>query len=215
VRVGNKAVVATGLAAWGLALLWISAVSASTSYLEIVGQMILGGGGLGLITAPATEAILGAVPPEKAGVGSAVNDATRLFGAALGVAVIGSVAASLYSTRLGATIPPNLPLQAATAAKGSIGGALVAAGALQHAGLTTAAHGLSSAAIGAFLHALAGSLRLAGTIALAGAVMALALLPARPTQPAPVPEAAPDVQPELDLDLVPDIEPEAAFIVGS
>src|SRR5215475_6410695 len=55
VRVGNKAVVATGLAAWGLALLWISAVSASTSYLEIVGQMILGGGGLGLITAPATE----------------------------------------------------------------------------------------------------------------------------------------------------------------
>jgi EmrB/QacA subfamily drug resistance transporter len=215
VRVGNKAVVATGLAAWGLALLWISAVSASTSYLEIVGQMILGGGGLGLITAPATEAILGAVPPEKAGVGSAVNDATRLFGAALGVAVIGSVAASLYSTRLGATIPPNLPLQAATAAKGSIGGALVAAGALQHAGLTTAAHGLSSAAIGAFLHALAGSLRLAGTIALAGSVMALALLPARPTQPAPVQEAAPHVQPELDLDLAQDIEPEGVFIVGS
>ncbi|MBV9665086.1 MAG: DHA2 family efflux MFS transporter permease subunit, partial [Actinobacteria bacterium] len=92
VRIGNKAVVATGLASFGVALLWISTASASTHYIEIVGQMILGGGGLGLVTAPATEAILGAVPTEKAGVGSAVNDATRLFGAALGVAVIGSIA---------------------------------------------------------------------------------------------------------------------------
>jgi EmrB/QacA subfamily drug resistance transporter len=190
VRVGNKAVVATGLAAWGIALWWISAVSGSTSYLEIVGQMILGGAGLGLITAPATEAILGAVPAEKAGIGSAVNDATRLFGAALGVAVIGSVAASLYSNRLGATLPAELPAQAAAAAKGSVGGALVAAGALQHAGLTTAADGLSAAAVGAFLHSMAGSLRLAGAVALGGAVMAAALLPARPTVPSASPSAA-------------------------
>ena len=183
VRVGNKAIVAIGLALWGVALLWISAVSASTSYLEIVGQMILGGGGLGLITAPATEAILGAVPTEKAGVGSAVNDATRLFGAALGVAVIGSVAASLYSNRLGTTIPSGLPLQAATAAKGSIGGALVAAQGLQHAGLGDSANALSAAAVEAFLHSLAGSLRLAGAIALGGSAIAAILLPSRPQAP--------------------------------
>jgi EmrB/QacA subfamily drug resistance transporter len=180
VRVGNKAVVASGLALWGIALLWISTVSVSTSYLEIVGQMILGGGGLGLITAPATEAILGAVPTEKAGVGSAVNDATRLFGAALGVAVIGSVAASLYANRLGTTLPPDLPQQAATAAKGSVGGALIAAQSLHAAGLTSTAHALSAAAIGAFLHSLAGSLRLAAAIALGGSAMAAAFLPSRP-----------------------------------
>src|SRR5262249_50730773 len=81
----------------------------NTSYVTIAAQMILGGGGLGLITAPATEAIMGAVPTAKAGVGSAVNDATRLFGAALGVAVTGSVAASLYSSRLDQTIPHHLP----------------------------------------------------------------------------------------------------------
>jgi EmrB/QacA subfamily drug resistance transporter len=183
VAVGNKAVVATGLALWGVALLWISSVSASTSYLEIVGQMLLGGGGLGLISAPATEAILGAVPKEKAGVGSAVNDATRLFGAALGVAVIGSVAASLYASRLGATLPAHLPLEAAGAAKGSIGGALVAAAALQRAGLPGVAHDLGAAAAGAFLHSLAGGVRLAGAIALAGSAMAGALLPARPGMP--------------------------------
>src|SRR5205814_516165 len=156
VRIGNKAVVASGLALWGIALLWISTVSESTPYIAIVGQMLLGGGGLGLITAPATEAIMGAVPTEKAGVGSAVNDATRLFGAALGVAVIGSIAASLYSTRLASTIPSGLPEQAAAAAKGSVGGALVAAKALGAAGLVGQAHQLVTAAVGAFLHSLEG-----------------------------------------------------------
>src|SRR5439155_1173254 len=54
VKIGNKAVVATGLAMFGLALWWISTVSASSPYIVLVGQMIMGGGGLGLITAPAT-----------------------------------------------------------------------------------------------------------------------------------------------------------------
>jgi len=186
VRVGNNVVVGVGLAMWGVAVLWISTLSVSTSYLEIVGQMLVGGGGLGLITAPATEAIMGAVPTEKAGVGSAVNDATRLFGAALGVAVIGSIAASLYSSKLGATIPQDLPQQAAAAAKGSVGGALVAAKSLGDAGLVAQAQGLVTAGVNAFLHSLEGALRVAGAVALAGAVMAITLLPARPRAEDPV-----------------------------
>ena len=181
VRVGNKAVVASGLAMFGTALLWISTASASTPYLVIAGQMLLGGGGMGLITAPATEAIMGAVPTEKAGVGSAVNDATRLFGAALGVAVIGSIAASLYGSRLSGGIPQNIPAGAALAAKGSVGGALVAAQSLGRAGLAGPAHDLGIAAVGAFLHSLAGGCRVAGSVALGGALMALGLLPARPS----------------------------------
>jgi EmrB/QacA subfamily drug resistance transporter len=175
VKIGNKAVVATGLALWGGAVLWISTVSTATPYYVIVGQMIMGGSGLGLVTAPATEAILGAVPKEKAGVGSAVNDATRLFGAALGVAVIGSIAASLYHSHLTATIPSGLPAQAAAAARGSVGGALVAATSAGAAG-----HALANAAVGAFLHSVSGSLKVAGAVALAGAIMAALLLPARP-----------------------------------
>ncbi len=180
VRIGNKAVVATGLAMFGCALFWISTASASTSYLEIAGQMLVGGGGLGLITAPATEAIMGAVPTEKAGVGSAVNDATRLFGAALGVAAIGSIAASLYAHRLGSTISHGLPLQATRAARGSLGGALVAAQNLRQAGLAAPAHALSNAAADAFLHSFSGSLQFAGVVAFAGALMAAILLPSRP-----------------------------------
>jgi predicted MFS family arabinose efflux permease len=192
VKVGNKAVVALGLAMFGIGLLWISFLSRSSSYLEIAGQMLTAGGGLGLIGAPATEAIMGVVPADKAGVGSAVNDATRLFGAALGVAVIGSVAASLYGNRLNGTIPHGLPSPAAAAAHNSVGGALVASQQLAHAGLQAPAHRLTEAALGAFLHSLAGGCRVAGAISLAGAAMALALLPSRPN-------AVVDAEPEPAL----------------
>jgi hypothetical protein len=190
VRVGNKAVVASGLAMFGVTLLWIARDTSSTSYLVLAGQMVLGGTGLGLVTAPATEAIMGVVPAAKAGVGSAVNDATRLFGAALGVAVIGSIAASLYTNRLGQTIPRGIPLHAALAAKGSVGGALVAAQSLAHAGAAIPAHHLTTAAIGAFLHSFNGACLVAGAVAVGGAVMAAALLPSRPTVVSPLPGEA-------------------------
>ncbi|MDQ5832420.1 MAG: DHA2 family efflux MFS transporter permease subunit, partial [Actinomycetota bacterium] len=97
VRVGNKAVVATGLGLAAVMFAWTSQVDGATSYLEIVGQMVLLGTGMGLTTAPATESIMGAVPAANAGVGSGVNDTTRELGGTLGVAVIGSVFASLYA----------------------------------------------------------------------------------------------------------------------
>jgi hypothetical protein len=150
------------------------------SYLVLAATMILGGSGLGLITAPATEAIMGVVPKEKAGVGSAVNDATRLFGATLGVAVIGSIAASLYASSLEATLPLGLPSSAVAAARGSVGGALVAAQGLQQAGLPIPGQALASSAIDAFLHSFAWSLRVAGLVAFGGAVLAATLLPSRP-----------------------------------
>jgi EmrB/QacA subfamily drug resistance transporter len=180
VAIGNKAVVALGLTLFGIDLFWMAGNGASTSYAILTAQMIIGGGGVGLITAPATEAIMGAVPAEKAGVGSAVNDATRLFGDALGVAVIGSVASSLYASRLAARAPQHLPPAAASAAKGSLGGALVAAQGLAASGLTATARALDLAALDAFLHGFAGSLRVAGVVALAGALMAATWLPARP-----------------------------------
>jgi hypothetical protein len=142
--------------------------------------MVLAGGGLGLISAPATEAIMGAVPKQKAGVGSAVNDATRLFGGTLGVAVIGSIAASLYGSRLASSLPTDLPVHAVTAAKGSVGGALVASQQLAKLGHAAAANRLGGVATAAFIHSLSGGVRVAGAVAFAGAILAAALLPSRP-----------------------------------
>jgi hypothetical protein len=79
--------------------------------------MVLLGLGMGLTSAPATESIMGAVQTDKAGIGSAVNDATREVGGTLGVAVIGSVFASLYATQvegLRGTCPPRPPRQPAS-----------------------------------------------------------------------------------------------------
>ena len=147
--------------------------------------MIVGGSGMGLVSAPATEAIMGVVPKAKAGVGSAVNDATRLLGATLGVAVIGSVYASLYADKLTSGLPASLPGKLAGEAHDSVGAALAVA---QHA----AASG--QAALGGQVHSVASSgffdgfsagCLVAAGVSAAGAIMAAILLPARPTQAEP------------------------------
>jgi EmrB/QacA subfamily drug resistance transporter len=185
VRIGNKVIVSAGLLSFATGLLWTATASASTSYTTIVFEMVFLGTGMGLTSAPATEAIMGAVPKNKAGVGSAVNDATRLFGGTLGVAVIGSIAASLYSSRLNSTAPAHLPVRAITAAKESVGSALIASRNLTKAGLLHAGHALANSASGAFLHSLAGGCVVAAGVVLAGALMAALFLPARPAREGP------------------------------
>ncbi len=193
VRIGNKVIVAAGLALFGLALLWTSRESQATPYLVIAAQEVVLGAGLGLTQAPAAEAILGAVPAEKSGIASAVNATTRLFGGALGVAVIGSVAGSLYTSRLLAGLPRGLPPAAVTAAKGSVGGAAAAAQQLSHAGVSAAARQLDAVAVAAFLHGNNYAGAVAAGVAAAGFLIAIFLLPARPREvarpPVPVPEA--------------------------
>jgi hypothetical protein len=90
--------------------------------------MVLYGLGMGLTSAPATESIMGAISRAKAGTGSAVNDSTRLIGGTLGVALIGSVYASVYTSRLSAAMPARVPGPAAAIARQSVGAAYAAAG---------------------------------------------------------------------------------------
>jgi MFS family permease len=102
-KVGTRRVVMTGLTFLGFAFGWISLSSTFMPYHWIVLQMMFMGLGLGLTTAPATESILSVLPAAKAGVGSAVNDATREAGGTLGVAVLGSIFTSLYASHLGSS----------------------------------------------------------------------------------------------------------------
>ncbi|HLJ99750.1 MAG TPA: MFS transporter [Streptosporangiaceae bacterium] len=194
VRVGNKMIVTSGLVLFAAGTLWTATFPVSASYSMIAVQMVILGTGMGLTSAPATEAIMGAVPKAKAGAGSAVNDATRLFGGTLGVAVIGSVAASLYSSRLASTAPAHLPAQAASAAKESVGAAFAASRALTQPGFTQAGHALADSATGAFMHSLHGGCVVAGGVVIAGAIMAGLFLPARPGREseAPSPAGEPD-----------------------
>ena len=180
VRVGTKIVVAGGLVLVAGFYAWVSTASAVTGYGTIAAQMVVYGTGMGLTSAPATEAIMGVVPRAKAGVGSAVNDATRLLGGTLGVAVIGSVYASIYASRLAGALPHGLPGGLARTARESVGAALGVASGLGHSGHAGLAHLVHRAATGAFVDGLSAGCLVAGGVALAGAIMAAWLLPAQP-----------------------------------
>ena len=122
---GTKRVVVTGMLVFAVGL-----VVASTSTVDVAATrvvmlaMVLMGAGMGLSVAPATESIMGSLPLHQAGVGSAVNDTSREVGGALGVAIVGSMLSSLYSTDLNAKLPANVPGQVRAAADQSVGAAL-------------------------------------------------------------------------------------------
>src|SRR5262249_5918450 len=125
VRAGTKLVVGVGLLMIAGFYGWVSAdIGPTFPYSTIAIQMVLYGTGMGFTSAPATEAIMGAVSLEKAGAGSAISAATRLLGGTLGVAVIGWVSASTSTSRLAATLPAHLPGSVASGARASVGEAL-------------------------------------------------------------------------------------------
>jgi EmrB/QacA subfamily drug resistance transporter len=203
VRVGTKAIVTAGLVLQAVFYFWVASdISPTLSYGIIAVQMIVYGLGMGLTSAPATESIMGAVAADQAGVGSAVNDSTRLLGGTLGVAVIGSVYASLYNSRLDTTLPASLPHALTQLAHQSIGAAFGVASQLIGQGHLAAADGVRQAASNAFDHGLSIGCVVAGAVAVLGALLAVAFLPAQPPQP-PEPQRHPADATDNRNDLVP------------
>lgn len=181
VRRGTKIVVAAGLVSMGTMFAWVGLrASPGMSYLEIAAQMVLLGGGMGLTTAPATESIMGSVSTARAGVGSALNDMMRELGSTLGVAVVGSVFASVYAAKLVGPGTAGVPAGALAAAKDSVAAGLGAAESLAGAGATGAAQSLRSLTSDGFFGGMhAGCFVVAG-LCLAGAVFCAIVLPAQP-----------------------------------
>ncbi len=96
------------------------------SYVPTGVGLLLFGLGAGIAMPPATEMIMATLPPARAGVGSAVNDTVREFGGALGVAVIGSVAATSYATSMHGELDqfPNLTATDRTMLTNNVGAAI-------------------------------------------------------------------------------------------
>jgi EmrB/QacA subfamily drug resistance transporter len=112
-RVGTKISVSVGLLGVAVGLALLAPITTHTSYPDLLWRMLLISIGMGIAMTPATDSIMGSLPREKAGVGSAVNDTTRQVGGALGVAVIGSIVASRYRADVsgllrGKPVPPNV-----------------------------------------------------------------------------------------------------------
>ena len=197
-RFGTKRVVGTGLLSMSVGFLIASTNDATSSYwLEVVPAMVFMAGGLGLTTAPATEAIMGSLPVDKAGVGSAVNDTTREIGGTLGVAVVGSVFSSLYGPDVAASLSRlGAPPEAAAIARESV----VAAAEVARRAPEAVRPAILEAASDAFLHGMAAGCRVAALATFAGAVVAFVALPARAAEPVDAPGTRPD--PDLRGELV-------------
>jgi hypothetical protein len=129
---------------------------------------------MGLSITPATDSVMGAVPKENAGVGSAMNDTTRQVGGALGVAVLGSLLSTSFSSHI-AEFATGLPDAQAALVRNSVGYAAQVAtqiGGEQGQSLLTSANA-------AFVHAMNTTALAGAAVALTGALIALAFLPAR------------------------------------
>jgi EmrB/QacA subfamily drug resistance transporter len=130
-RLGANRTVATGMTLVSVGFVSFSFLGVDTSYSYVLVCMFLLVSGIALTMSPMTAAIMSAVPPRRAGAGSAMNDATRELGAALGVAVLGSVAASRYSSGIKGAIAHLSPADQASA-RTSLGSALETAARLPH-----------------------------------------------------------------------------------
>jgi EmrB/QacA subfamily drug resistance transporter len=124
-RLGVRRTVRAGffLAAGGFAILATAGVS--TPYFLIAIALVCNGCGMAVIVPSASQQIVDALPLAKAGVGSAVNDVTREVGGALGIALGGSVVATVYRDRMTDFLAdrPSIPADAAARIRDSIGGA--------------------------------------------------------------------------------------------
>jgi EmrB/QacA subfamily drug resistance transporter len=194
---GTKRTVAAGLMGFAIGLLIVSTSTVTSGYPRVLVAMLFMGGGMGLAQAPATESIMGSLPKEKAGVGSAVNDTTRELGGALGVAIIGSIMASLYTSQLDSQTAA-LPPQVRETANESLGAALAVSSRLGDAGATLAANAQE-----AFVHAMTRASLVTAAFAAVGALVALKWLPAHAPSGDDASELAAEAAFSPELELVP------------
>ncbi len=175
-RFGTTRVVAAGLvimtAMMPLVLLW----EIDTSYLVVGSIVAVFALGVGLVFAPAAEAVMGAVDAAKAGVGSAMNDVTQMLAGALSIAVVGSVMYAIYAARLGDVVA-SLPAEAGEIARDSIGAAVQLAASLPQQD----ALALSVAAKSAFTDALGLAVLIGAAFSLVGVLVVARFMPARGT----------------------------------
>ncbi|MET9310694.1 MFS transporter [Kribbella sp. NPDC003505] len=146
-RFSVRVVVAGGLAAIGLALAALTTIGADTGYPLLGTALLVVGAGAGFSFTVTADVILAAVPKEEAGAASAVSETAYELGAALGIALLGSIVTGVYRTFTGPAGTPE-------AAHESLGGAVEAAAklppqtaaALLDAARESFAHGVSIAA---------------------------------------------------------------------
>ncbi|MEU9077275.1 MFS transporter [Kitasatospora sp. NPDC048538] len=118
--IGNRLLILAGMLVMASSFLLLTTVTADGGFTVPAVALGLLGLGAGLAMPAAVGALMGTIPPEQAGVGSALNDTIQQAGTALGIAILGSLLSSGFADEMPAGLPEE--------AKHSIGGALATAG---------------------------------------------------------------------------------------
>lgn len=114
-RVGSRLPMTIGLLLAGTGQLFLTQLDVGSPYLFFVPCFMLMGTGMGLTMAPMTAAVMSAVGPERAGLGSAVTNTAREVGGSLGIALLGTLVTTRFAGRL-AELLAATPLSAETQA---------------------------------------------------------------------------------------------------
>ncbi|MCP9959651.1 MFS transporter [Streptomyces sudanensis] len=168
-RFSVRSVLSCGLAAVGLALAALTVLDPATGYPVLGAALLVVGLGAGLAFTVTADVILSSVPKEQAGAASAVSETAYELGAALGIALLGSVVTGAYR---GFAAPPGVPADVAAAAHESLGGAVEAASALPQ----RSAEALVTAAQYAFVDGLRAAAAVGAAVLLATAAATRLLL---------------------------------------
>jgi EmrB/QacA subfamily drug resistance transporter len=172
-RLGLGMTVSAGLVILAAGLVSMRALEVGSTYLDLTWPLLILSTGIGLCTAPTTSAIMTAAPDDKQGVASAVNDTTREVGAALGIAVAGSMLAAQYTNTLAPTLA-QFPDPVRDSATGSLAEALAVSERIGPAGAQ-----LAELAEAAFLRAMDASLTVMAIVVVVAAVFVAIWSPGR------------------------------------
>jgi EmrB/QacA subfamily drug resistance transporter len=172
-RAGHRVSVAIGLLTVAAGLGIGATTDPDSAYGFAAGWFALVGLGIGLALAPAMDAVLGVLPPEQSGSGTALTMTLRQTAGALGVALLGSLLAEVYAARVAVA---TLPAAAAESARDSVAGGLTIAARLGDAALAASVRAAYVDGMGVVLAVCAG-------IAVLGAVLSFAFLPGRAVDP--------------------------------
>jgi len=191
-KMGTRFTMSLGLVLTGIALFLFSRIVAlHTNYGLVLVSLFINGVGIGFTMSPATTSIMNSLPPNRAGIGSAMNDTTRQLGGALGIAMLGAVLNSIYRSGVGSL----------EGVKG------ISSGLFQH--IISSVQSAQAATIGAspelsslvstvsrqaFVNGMKESFLLASLAMVLAAIAAIMILPARQVRTNKLPEASEDIE---------------------
>ena len=211
--IGTTRVVQLGLALEMVGLVTVAfAVDPSMTFVDLLAPYALFGFGIGFASSQLTNVILSDIPADKAGVASGTNSTVRQVGGALGVAVVGSVFASLTVQRtIDALRESRLPAalrDTAVAGVHAQGAGFPVPPGTPAADAATLSHALATG----ITDAVQPALLLAAAFVAVGAVLSL-LLPKTPPVPRSEPMTVAEPSDPLEpLDPLEPVEPDRSLL---